>query len=47
MVKYLKYQNLTKSCKVSEQLKVGQDSKLNVGLPLPVQAVCMTQVSWL
>ena len=27
--------------------KVGQVSKLNVGLTLTLQDVCMTQVSWL
>ena len=44
---YVKYQNLIKSCKVSEPLKVGQDSKLNGGITFTVQDVCMTQVSWL
>ena len=37
MVKYAEYQNLTKSCKVSELLKVGQDSMLMVGLIFTLQ----------
>ena len=43
MVKYVKYQTLKKVAK-SVNLKVGQDSKLNVGLTFTVQDVCMTQV---
>ena len=43
MVKYVTYKNFTKSCKVSEPYKVGQDSKLNVGLTFTVQDVCMTK----
>ena len=40
----LKYQNLTKSCKVSELLNVGQASMLMVGLKMTItlQDVYMT-----
>ena len=43
---YIKYQHLTKSCKVSEPTKVGQNSKFNVGLTLSLQDVFMNQDSW-